>query len=102
MAISKNGKRPITVAGHLYLWKVFDEYKQGHFDGVQTMIVSADQDLIIRYGLGQADNNRQIWVQHERGEVSHFPSPKFENEDGTFTPANARALILWCLELNAK
>ena len=40
MAISKKGKRRITIESRTYFWWIFDEYDQTEFDGIQIKIVA--------------------------------------------------------------
>ena len=47
MAISKKNKRSTYVDGKEYLWRVFDEYDQTEFDGIQIKAVCSDQTHFI-------------------------------------------------------
>ncbi len=104
MAISKKGKRKITVNSKRFVWWIFDEYDQNTFDGVQIKIVSEDQSVIIQYGLQERDESRCVVLRPgDQKSGICMPCPKFENEDGILTPSGIAALIKFCsTETNEK
>lgn len=97
MAISKKGKRSITVNDRVYLWWVSEEYDQTAFDGIQVRIVAEDQALYFKYGLQQAPEKRFLVAAlgHDAGSI-HLLCPKFENDQEIITPSGISALIKWC------
>jgi hypothetical protein len=96
VAISTKGKRRITVNERVYLWRVFEDWDQGMFDGMQVIVAAVDQDLFLRYGLQQAIDDRTAVVSRDRS-VNNVRSacPRFEGEDGILTPQGVRGLIEW-------
>ncbi|MDF3028852.1 MAG: hypothetical protein K0S23_3159 [Fluviicola sp.] len=97
MAVSKKGKRTITVDGKTYLWWVFDEVDQTFFDNTQIKLISEDQSHYIKYGLEQADDNRSVVIGlHNNPGLIQLECPKFEDERGIITPSGIRQLIEWC------
>ena len=98
MAISTKGKRRITDDDRGYLWRSFDKYDQSWFDGVQVIVAAIDQELFLRYGLGQPDERRTAVVSRGRGAPGiRTGCPKFEGDGEVFTPQVVRDLIEWGL-----
>ncbi|NHZ42135.1 hypothetical protein [Massilia aquatica] len=98
MAISAKGKRRISVDERVYLWRSFDEYDQGWFNGVQVIVAAMDQELFLRYGLGQPDKSRTAVVSRGRGAPGiRAACPRFEGDGDVFTPQVVRSLIAWGL-----
>lgn len=102
MAISKKGKRIITVDAKKYLWWIFEEHDQREFDGIQIKIVAENQIGYIKYGLQQRDKERYVVLslRDEKYKV-HILSPKFEEENCIIMPAGISRLIKWCLDTSA-
>ncbi len=96
MAISKKGRRKITINEKVYFWKGYDEYNQSLFDGKQISIVSENQQLFIKYGLFQEDKNRFLFIDQTSGNggVMLF-CPQFENIDNFISPGGVSRLIQW-------
>ncbi len=98
MAISKKGKRKITVNSENYLWWIFNENDQTEFDGVQIKIVAENQSGYFKYGLEQIDEQRYISIGLNQNKFKvHILCPKFENDDGIITPSGIGNLIRWSL-----
>ncbi|NHZ91403.1 hypothetical protein F2P45_20680 [Massilia sp. CCM 8733] len=98
MAISTKGMRRITVNERVYLWRVFEIYDQGWFDGVQVTVAAMDQTLFLRYGLHQPDDSRTAVVARGRGAPTiRTACPTFQGEALVLTPQAVRDLIEWGL-----
>ena len=98
MAISKKGKRRITIESKTYFWWIFDEYDQTEFDGIQIKIVAKNQSGYFKYGLEQNDNERYlVFALRENQYKIHTYCPKFENDSGIITPSGIEKLIKWTL-----
>ncbi|MFD2563819.1 hypothetical protein [Aquimarina rubra] len=101
MAISKKGKRKITVNSENYLWWIFTEFDQTEFDGVQIKIVAENQSGYLKYGLEQIDKKRYISIGLNQNKYKvHILCPKFENDDGIITPSGIETLIKWSLSVS--
>jgi len=99
MAISKKGKRKITIDSKKYLWWVFDEYDQTAFDGIQIKIVDENQIGYFKYGLQQIDKERKVVISlRDEKCLIHVVCPKFEDENGIIKPSGIERLIKWCLD----
>ena len=80
MAISKKGRRKITVDSKKYVWQVFDEYDQTAFDGIQIKIVDENQIGYFKYGLQQIEEKRKIVISlRDEKYLIHVMCPKFED-----------------------
>ncbi|MCP4443559.1 MAG: hypothetical protein GY810_32045 [Aureispira sp.] len=95
MAISKKGKRSITVNSKSYLWWVYRHYDNQNFIFI-AQIVAKDQSFSIHYSLDQ-NLYRQvnIGLRHDAGWIS-LACPQFENKDRIITSKGIRQLIEWC------
>ncbi len=98
MAISKKGKRKITIDSKGYFWWIFDEYDQTEFDGIQIKIVTENQSGYLKYGLEQNNDERYlVFALREDEYYLHTYCPKFENDAGIITPSGIEKLIKWTL-----
>lgn len=98
MAVAEKGKRRIRVGDRIYLWRVFEDWDQAGFDGVQVTVVAKDQRLFVRYGVEQSAASRTAVVSRGSGSPHRrMPCPRFEGENGILTPQGVRALIEWSL-----
>lgn len=103
MAISRKGKRKITVDGKEYLWWVFNEQDQTEFDGNQIKVVASDQVGYIKYGLEQNDLKRYVVIAlREHKYKVHFYCPKFESEEGIISNSGIERLVQFCLKIPTK
>jgi len=101
MAISKKGKRKITVNSENYLWWIFHEVDQTEFDGIQIKIVAENQSGYIKYGLEQVNEKRYVSIGLNQNKYKvHLHCPKFENNNEIITPSGIEALIKWSLNLS--
>lgn len=79
MAISKKGKRKITIDSKEYFWWIFNEYDQTEFDGIQIKIVDENQSGYLKYGLEQNNDERYlVFALRENEYKVHTYCPKFE------------------------
>ncbi len=97
MAISKKGKRKISVNSRQYLWWVYDEYSQADFNGNQIEIVAVNQAGYFKYGLEQEAEKRYVVItlRHQAYKV-HVKCPQFEDDNGIIKPSGIARLIKWC------
>ena len=97
MAISKKGKRKITVNNKIFLWWVYNEQDQIEFDGNQIKLISEDQTVYLKYGLDQIINNdRYIVVALDQNKYKvHIYCPKFEDENGIIKPSGMCGSRYW-------
>ena len=98
MAVSKKGKRRITVNGSKYLWWVYEEYDQTAFDGYQVKILSENQSIYFLYGFEHNSKNRFVIMALNQNRLGvHLLCPKFEDESGIIKPSAIKGIIEWCL-----
>jgi hypothetical protein len=104
MAISKKGRRRITIGDRLYLWWVCDtdpEYGSGSC--LALTVASEDGRFFVRYYLGQKPDRRYLIVQGQ--EFEGLPEagscwirvqcPEWQ-AGSSVTPADVRRLVEWC------
>ena len=104
MAISKKGRRLITVDGERYLWWVKTEDDHPVLAG-HPVVTAASEDgaLLVQYHLEQTDQTRYLTVIGRRfrdgyqyiGRHRRFRCPRFE-EDRSVTPSLVAHLLRWC------
>ena len=99
MAISRKGKRNITVDSNKYLWWVFSEFEGIYFYGNQIKIVPENQIGYFQYGLEQDSEGRCLLISLKNGKQEiHMKCPKFEDVDGIIRPSGIEKLIKWALK----
>ncbi len=98
MAISKKGKRRITVNGVKYLWWVLEIYDQTVFDGWQVKIIAEDQSIYFQYGFEHNYPDRYLIISLNQTRYKvHVLCPKFEQESALIKPGEIAKLIDWAL-----
>lgn len=101
MAISKKGKRKITINSRKYLWWVFNEYDQTEFDGNQVKLIAEDQKIYFKYGLEQIDDKRYIVIALDQNRYKvHLYCPKFEDDKGLILPSGLNKMVQWVINEN--
>lgn len=102
MAISKKGKRTITVDEQFYYWWGFNEQDQTAFDGNQIKIVPKNQNFLIHYGLQQTEIKRSILLVLRDERRIWLKAPKFENDNEIITSKGISEIIKWVKKQIAK
>lgn len=104
MAVSRKGKRPITVDGRRYLWWVQEDRDPPFVPsaGHSLCVVDTEGDLFVQYHLGQPSDVRHVVVIGRRfpsvdgcgGTHRRFQCPSFDDGPAV-TPAHVAAFIRW-------
>lgn len=104
MAVSRKGKRPITVDGRRYLWWVQEDGDLPFVpsDGRSLCVADTEGDMFVQYHLGQPSDVRHIVVIGRRfpsvdgcgGTYRRFLCPSFDDGPAV-TPAHVAAFIRW-------
>lgn len=106
MAVSKNGRRTISVNGEQYIWSVRDDCDYAGIGSTATLqISSGDKKLLIDYPVNQSGIRNIIAIHALQvgddtiadGICRHVECPGWE-KGKAITPGIVRKIISWCLE----
>jgi hypothetical protein len=107
IAVSRKGKRSITVDGREYLWWVQEDYEPPFVPsiGKSLRVIDTSGELSVEYHLGQPSDVCHVVVTGRRfrslggcgGPHRRFRCPTF-TEGPAVTPAHVASLIRWAEE----
>lgn len=106
MGVAKKYRRKIEIQGRGFLWYVKENLDWLAHSGcsVALSIISEDKQLIVSYGIGQAETHRHL-VSLGQKFFKLAPSSSFGyrrvrcpqwEKDGVITPKIVRQIIEWC------